>query len=228
MAWSRAASSRVAVRGVCSASATASSTGSALGSGLPPWAGARPSTGLCVTSPRGPTSGTGRARPPARWRCCAGQAVRAQPAAQLAHVVHLGRVAAPPVGLGRCAAGGAGRRRTSPACAAPGAAPPRRCCRKAAARAPAWLVGSGGRRRLGPASAALRQQPRQRRAGHLADAHQELGAHVGAVARGVGRAQHQQAEGRASAPWRSGIIASDITVAGRPASAASKPAFTPQ
>ena len=40
-----------------------------------------------------------------------------------------------------------------------------------------------------------RQQPRQRRAGDLADAPQEFGAHVGGVARRVGRREHQQAEG---------------------------------
>ena len=55
--------------------------------------------------------------------------------------------------------------------------------------------------RLAPACAAgrraltLRQQPRQRGARDLADARQELGAHVGGVARRIGRGEHEQAEG---------------------------------
>ena len=51
---------------------------------------------------------------------------------------------------------------------------------------------------LRPRASACRvsgQQARQAGAGDLADAHQELGAHVGRIARRVGRAQHQQAEG---------------------------------
>ena len=44
-----------------------------------------------------------------------------------------------------------------------------------------------------------RQQPRQRGARDLADAGQELGAHVGGVARRVGRGEHEQAEGAALA-----------------------------
>ena len=49
--------------------------------------------------------------------------------------------------------------------------------------------------RRGGALTARAQQARQPGAGDLADARQELGAHVGAVARRVGRAEHQQAEG---------------------------------
>lgn len=41
-------------------------------------------------------------------------------------------------------------------------------------------------------------QARQRGAGEFADALDEVGRHVGLVARGVGRSQHQQAEGRIS------------------------------
>ena len=75
-----------------------------------------------------------------------------------------------------------------------------------------------------------RQQPRQRRAGDLADAGEEVGAHVGAVARRVGRGEDEQAEGAASRRrGASGISASDDAC---PASSshctASKPVLTPQ
>ena len=66
----------------------------------------------------------------------------------------------------------------------------------------------------GPSRHDRRQQPRQRRARHLADARQELGAHVGGVAGRVGRGEHEQAE-RAALARRGAAGSSPATAPGR-------------
>ena len=213
MQWSRAASAGVAAPSSrCSASATAWSTDSAFGSGL-----ARLRRAHAVDrvggdhALAGPASGRSRARPTASSAMLRGaEPVRVQLRRPAAHVVrlHLAQRARRPSAAKRCSAVERVAR-TAPACARPGGARPRRCCEVALDRRRRSVAGACVDRR------AQRAGSRRDSAGarHLADAHQELGAHVGGVARRVGRAEHQQAEGAGASPsWRSGIIAIDIAV----------------
>ena len=172
-------------------------------------------------------SGTARARPTARARCCAAPGRRACSCAAQRRTccgLHLRAARTPALRRRRCRRRSASRR--SPACAPPGAA------RRAGARGSAATLGAASARR-----GALIAQPSvggssraSAGAGDLADARQEVGAHVGAVARRVGRAEHQQAEGAArlgrgaagSAPATSRCAGSSSHCA------ASKPALTPQ
>ena len=224
MAWSRAASAGVVCSVSCSASATAWSTDSALGSGFGALGARRPSTGLATTqavpAPPAVQAAPGRQRD--------GDAARRQAARRAAAPTQLrmwcGCAAAarrrPPAPR---PAGAAAPRRTSPPCARPAGARPRRWSRKRCSSARRFGHRRSPRAQAEPAAAATAP-----RAGDLADAHQELGAHLGGVARGVGRAQHQQAEG-----WRRpGAAGSSPATSRWPASssqpAASKPALTPQ
>ena len=112
------------------ASATAWSTDSALGSGFGALGARTPSTGLSAPRRRGPTSGTGRARPTARWRCCAAPAparAAARPSARTWWVCTSRKSHA---GARRPTAAGAARRRgTSPRVRGASRRSTRRCSR---------------------------------------------------------------------------------------------------
>ncbi len=181
-----------------------------LGQGLGrPSGRARPRPGCWPPGRRAPASGRSPARPTARSRCCAAPGLR--------------HAAARPSGARGASARRAGECRRV-ACAGlqalQGFAIHRQRARRESAfdfqvlqvaaqlridvgrlrcHRRACAQGAGSRRD----SAALASSPMRL---------QELGAHVGGVARRVGRGEHEQAEGLgAGVAWRSGIIAIDIT-----------------
>ena len=200
MQWSRARQRGVAACGARgSASATAWSTDSALGSGLAALGARTPSTGLLATRPllappavqAAPRRSTMR---DAARRQAALRAAARPSAARGAPAPRAGRHRPRPR---RALQARAAPRGTAPACAPPGAAR-LEVLQVARRSAPSSASPVAARGALGGARPPHRPRGSKRAsagAGDLADALQELGAHVGAVARRVGRAEHQQAEG---------------------------------
>ena len=204
-----------------------------------PWASGLPALGARTPSHRvgrddalrGPTSGTGRATPRARWRCCArARPPAAQPRGPAAHVRAAATVVQRDARWPQRLCSGAKRRRTARACAPPGGV------RRAGARGGAAGLrrARGSRIAAAPASCGLQAAGSSRdKAGarRLADAHEEIGAHVGGVARRVGRAEH--AAGRRRRRWapsaqRRSSPSTRTAAASSSQPTASKPALAPQ